>query len=78
MQLTEEQLKVMATATVVYPARFTIEEERTDDRAVCDSLVERGDLERVEDVEGGYRASDEFAAAMGKLVDRRAEQAATN
>jgi hypothetical protein len=79
MQLTEEELKAVATAVLLYPAGFTVEAERVAERETCDGLVERGNLEAVEVPDGhGYVLSAEAAAAQGELVERKAEQASLN
>ena len=64
--LTEDELAALATAIQVAPLGFTLDVSRTEDRAVCDGLVERGSLVAVDDVDGGYRASDELQGAMGQ------------
>ena len=57
---------------------FTVEPERSEERATCDELVESGHLATVEGVDGGYRLSDELTLAMHIVVDAEAEQAAMN
>jgi len=59
-------------------ARFVIDAHRVADRMTCDSLVERGDLVSVEGVDGGYRASDERAAAQLLQAARDAQAASSN
>jgi hypothetical protein len=57
---------------------ITIEPERVEERATCDQLVESGHLATVEDVDGGYKLSDELTVAMGIVVAAEADQAAMN
>jgi hypothetical protein len=77
---TEAQLEVLATATLMgrQGLGITIEPERVEDRATCDSLVESGHLATVEGVDGGYKLSDELTLAMHIVVDDKADQAAMN
>lgn len=76
--LTEAQHRALGTAAAFYPQGFVIDADRAADRATCDSLVERGDLEAVPGVDGGYRLSDELRTALAIDAARRAEQAVLN
>jgi hypothetical protein len=79
-KLTEGQLKVLATATIMAQRGigFIVDAERVADRMVCDGLVESGHLTPVEGVEGGYALSDEMIAAHVVTTAREAEQAKLN
>ena len=68
----------LATATFLYPKGFGIDPEREEDRETCDSLVKRGSLIALQDVEGGYRLSDELANAVAVDTARTANAAQQN
>ena len=51
---------------------------KPEDVAVCESLVKRDYLERVEGEDRGYVLSKAFAAAVGINAARKAGQAALN
>ena len=81
MALNEQECEALTTAVMMARAGvggFTIDAERTDDRATCDRLVRSGHLVAVEGVDGGYRISDGYAAAVGVAIARRAEAARSN
>jgi hypothetical protein len=75
--LTLAEEKALATAVLLggHGAGFTAKPE---DAGVCDSLVERDYLARVEGVEDGYVLTPSFAAAIGLTVARKAAEAANN
>jgi hypothetical protein len=78
---TDEQQAAINTLTVVYPRGITLTEDRVDDIAVCDSLVESGHAVRIEsdDFEGtGYQLSPEMAVAHRQVIAERADQAGRN
>ena len=70
--LTDAELRALATATVLFPAGFTIKAERGAERRTCDKLA------AVEGIDGGYVVSDEAAEAQRVLSARTAEQAQPN
>jgi hypothetical protein len=79
-KLTEDQLGALATATLLAQRGlgFTIDASRTEERAICDGLVESGHLEAVEDVEGGFRLSAQLAQALVLSAEMRSTEAALN
>jgi hypothetical protein len=79
-QLTDKQLDVLGTAWVMARAGtgFAIDAERVVDRATADSLVKSGHMVSIPGVDGGYRISDGYWAAVEMAAARRAEAAKDN
>ena len=79
-QFSDKQMAAMATLTLVYPAGISLAEDRTDDIATLDSLVESGHVVTISGhFDGdGYRLSPAMAEAHRQLISNGADQAAQN
>jgi hypothetical protein len=77
----DEQLSALATLTLIYPAGITLTEDRVDDIAVCESLIDSGHAVRVEsdEIEGkAFQLSPVMVEAYRRNIAAAEGQAGRN